>query len=133
MTDSTNLIRLIKQIKPDEIYNLAAMSHVGVSFEMPEYVADTDGIGTLRLLEAVRILGLEKKQEFTRLLPPNYMERFKRFHKVKPRLFTPALPTQWLKCMPIGLPLITEKPMVFASNGILFNHESPIRGENICY
>ena len=61
MTDSTNLIRLIKEIQPDEIYNLAAMSHVRVSFEMPEYVADTDGIGTLRLLEAVRILGLEKK------------------------------------------------------------------------
>ena len=61
MTDSTNLIRLIKMIKPDEIYNLAAMSHVHVSFEMPEYVADTDGIGTLRLLEAIRLLGLEKQ------------------------------------------------------------------------
>ena len=66
MTDSTNLIRLIKEIQPDEIYNLAAMSHVRVSFEMPEYVADTDGIGTLRLLEAVRLLGLEKKTRSTK-------------------------------------------------------------------
>jgi GDP-D-mannose dehydratase len=94
MTDSTNLIRLIKEIQPDEIYNLAAMSHVRVSFEMPEYVADTDGIGTLRLLEAVRILGLEKKLEFIKLLPLNYMERFKKFLKQKLHLFILALHMQ---------------------------------------
>ena len=75
MTDSTNLIRLIQKIKPDEIYNLAAMSHVKVSFELPEYVADTDGIGTLRILEAVRLLGLSDKKKYIRHQHQNYMEK----------------------------------------------------------
>ena len=79
MTDSTNLIRLIKETEPDEIYNLAAMSHVKVSFELPEYVADTDGIGTLRILEAIRLLGFENKQKYTKRLHQNYTERFKKF------------------------------------------------------
>lgn len=83
MTDSTNLIRLIKEIQPDEIYNLAAMSHVRVSFDMPEYVADTDGIGTLRLLEAIRLLGLEKRLVSTKPLHLNYMVKSKRFLKMK--------------------------------------------------
>ena len=83
MTDSTNLTRLIKEINPDEIYNLAAMSHVKVSFELPEYVADADGIGTLRLLEAVRLLGIEKKLKYIRLQHLSYMEKFKKFHKQK--------------------------------------------------
>ena len=113
MTDSTNLIRLIKEIQPDEIYNLAAMSHVRVSFEMPEYVADTDGIGTLRLLEAIRILGLEKK---TRIYQASTSELYGKVQEVpqsETTPFYPALHTQWLKCMPIGLPLIIEKPTAY--------------------
>lgn len=87
MTDSTNLIRLIGEIQPDEIYNLAAMSHVQVSFETPEYTGNADGLGTLRILDAVRLLGLEKKLGFTRLPPQNCMVKCKRFHKRKQRLF----------------------------------------------
>ena len=104
MTDSTNLIRLIKMIKPDEVYNLAAMGHVHVSFEMPEYVADTDGIGTLRLLEAIRLLGLENK---TRIYQPqlqNYMVKFRKILKLRLLLFILGPLTELLKCMHIGLP-----------------------------
>ena len=89
MTDSTNLIRLIKEIQPDEIYNLAAMSHVHVSFEMPEYVADVDGIGTLRLLEAVRLLGLEKK---TRIYQASTSELFGKVQEVPQKETTPFYP-----------------------------------------
>ena len=89
MTDSTNLIRLIKEIEPDEIYNLAAMSHVRVSFEMPEYVADTDGIGTLRLLEAIRILGLEKK---TRIYQASTSELYGKVQEVPQSETTPFYP-----------------------------------------
>ena len=92
MTDSTNLTRIIQKTQPDEIYNLAAMSHVAVSFETPEYVANTDGIGTLRILEAVKLLGLTKKQRFTRHLPLNFTERCKRHLNVKQHLFTQDLP-----------------------------------------
>jgi GDPmannose 4,6-dehydratase len=92
MTDSTNLIRLIKEIQPDEIYNLAAMSHVQVSFEIPEYTGNADGLGTLRILDAVRLLGLEKRRASTRPLLQNFMGRYKRCHNRKPHPFIPAHP-----------------------------------------
>jgi GDPmannose 4,6-dehydratase len=130
MTDSTNLIRLIKEIQPDEIYNLAAMSHVKVSFEMPEYVADTDGIGTLRLLEAIRILGLEKK---TRIYQASTSELYGKVQEVPQSEKTPFYPRSPYAVAKIYAYWITvnyrEAYGLFASNGILFNHESPIRGE----
>lgn len=130
MTDSTNLIRLIKEIQPDEIYNLAAMSHVSVSFEMPEYVADTDGIGTLRLLEAVRILGLEKK---TRIYQASTSELYGKVQEVPQTENTPFYPRSPYAVAKMYAYWITvnyrEAYGIFASNGILFNHESPIRGE----
>ena len=85
LTDSTNIVRLIKKIKPDEIYNLGAMSHVKVSFDLPEYVADTDGIGTLRILEAIRLLGMERKVKIYQASTQNFMVKFSRFHKTKIR------------------------------------------------
>jgi len=130
MTDSTNLIRLIKDIQPDEIYNLAAMSHVRVSFEMPEYVADTDGIGTLRLLEAVRLLGLEKK---TRIYQASTSELYGKAQEVPQTENTPFYPRSPYAVAKMYAYWITvnyrEAYGLFASNGILFNHESPIRGE----
>ena len=130
MTDSTNLIRLIKDIQQDEIYNLAAMSHVRVSFEMPEYVADTDGIGTLRLLEAVRLLGLEKK---TRIYQASTSELYGKVQEVPQTENTPFYPRSPYAVAKIYAYWITvnyrEAYGLFASNGILFNHESPIRGE----
>ena len=102
LTDSTNILRLIKQISPDEIYNLAAMSHVKVSFQLPEYVADVDGVGTLRILEAIRILGLSKKLNYIKLQPLNYTEKYKKFHKQKPHLFTPGLHMVFLNFMLFG-------------------------------
>ena len=130
MTDSTNLIRLIKEIQPDEIYNLAAMSHVRVSFEMPEYVADTDGIGTLRLLEAIRILGLENK---TKIYQASTSELYGKVQEVPQNENTPFYPRSPYAVAKIYAYWITvnyrEAYGLFASNGILFNHESPIRGE----
>jgi GDPmannose 4,6-dehydratase len=130
MTDSTNLIRLIKEIQPDEIYNLAAMSHVSVSFEMPEYVADTDGIGTLRLLEAIRILGLEKK---TKIYQASTSELYGKVQEVPQTENTPFYPRSPYAVAKMYAYWITvnyrEAYGFFASNGILFNHESPIRGE----
>jgi len=130
MTDSTNLIRLIKEIQPDEIYNLAAMSHVRVSFEMPEYVADTDGIGTLRLLEAIRILGLEKK---TKIYQASTSELYGKVQEVPQTENTPFYPRSPYAVAKMYAYWITvnyrEAYGIFASNGILFNHESPIRGE----
>jgi len=130
MTDSSNLIRLIKEIQPDEIYNLAAMSHVRVSFEMPEYVADTDGIGTLRLLEAIRLLGLEKK---TRIYQASTSELYGKVQDVPQTENTPFYPRSPYAVAKIYAYWITvnyrEAYGLFASNGILFNHESPIRGE----
>ena len=130
MTDSSNLIRLIKEIRPEEIYNLAAMSHVHVSFDMPEYVANVDGLGTLRLLEAVRLLGLEKK---TRIYQASTSELFGKVHEVPQKETTPFYPRS-----PYGVAKLyaywttvnyREAYDMFACNGILFNHESPIRGE----
>ena len=110
--DSTNLIRIIKKVQPDEIYNLAAMSHVNVSFEMPEYVADVDAIGALRLLEAVRLLGLEKPPEYIKLQPPKCLVKYKKFLKMKPLLSILVRPTVLPNFMPIGQPSTTEKHMV---------------------
>tara|TARA_B110000503_G_scaffold128729_1_gene200142 strand:+ start:78 stop:1193 length:1116 start_codon:yes stop_codon:yes gene_type:complete len=130
MTDSTNLIRLIQETQPDEIYNLAAMSHVRVSFEIPEYVADTDGIGTLRLLEAIRILKLENK---TRIYQASTSELYGKVQEVPQTEKTPFYPRSPYAVAKMYAYWITvnyrEAYGLFASNGILFNHESPIRGE----
>jgi len=130
MTDSTNLVRLIQEIQPDEIYNLAAMSHVRVSFDVPEYVADADGIGTLRLLEAIRILGLENK---TRIYQASTSELYGKVQEVPQTEKTPFYPRSPYAVAKMYAYWITvnyrEAYGMFASNGILFNHESPIRGE----
>jgi GDPmannose 4,6-dehydratase len=130
MTDSTNLVRILQEIKPDEIYNLAAMSHVRVSFDIPEYVADTDGIGTLRLLEAIRILKLENK---TRIYQASTSELYGKVQEVPQTEKTPFYPRSPYAVAKMYAYWITvnyrEAYGIFASNGILFNHESPIRGE----
>jgi GDPmannose 4,6-dehydratase len=130
MTDSTNLTRLIQQIQPDEIYNLAAMSHVRVSFDMPEYVADADGIGTLRLLEAIRLLGMEQK---TRIYQASTSELYGKVQEVPQTETTPFYPRSPYAVAKMYAYWITvnyrEAYNMFACNGILFNHESPIRGE----
>ncbi|GGH14499.1 GDP-mannose 4,6-dehydratase [Pedobacter zeae] len=130
LTDSTNLIRLIQEIQPDEIYNLAAMSHVHVSFEMPEYTANADGIGTLRLLEAVRILGLTRK---TRLYQASTSELYGLVQAVPQSETTPFYPRSPYAVAKMYAYWITvnyrEAYNLFACNGILFNHESPLRGE----
>ena len=130
MTDSTNLIRLIKEIQPDEIYNLAAMSHVRVSFEMPEYVADTDGIGTLRLLEAIRLLGLENKTKIYQASTSELYGRAKEVPQTENTPFYPRSPYAVAKLYAYWITVnYREAYGLFASNGILFNHESPVRGE----
>ena len=130
MTDSSSLIRIIQQVQPDEIYNLAAQSHVKVSFDVPEYTAETDAIGTLRMLEAVRILGLEKK---TKIYQASTSELFGKVQEVPQKETTPFYPRS-----PYGVAKqygfwITknyrESYGMFAVNGILFNHESERRGE----
>ena len=130
LTDSTNLIRIIKDVKPDEIYNLAAMSHVHVSFEMPEYTANADGIGTLRLLEAIRILGLEKT---TRIYQASTSELYGKVQEVPLTETTPFYPRSPYAVAKMYAYWITvnyrEAYGMYACNGILFNHESPIRGE----
>jgi GDPmannose 4,6-dehydratase len=130
MTDSTNLIRLIQEVQPDEIYNLAAQSHVAVSFETPEYTANADGIGALRLLEAIRILGLEKK---TRFYQASTSELFGLVQEVPQRETTPFYPRSPYAAAKMYAYWITvnyrEAYGIHATNGILFNHESPLRGE----
>lgn len=130
LTDSTNLIRIIQEIKPDEIYNLAAMSHVHVSFEIPEYTANVDGLGTLRLLEAIRILGLEKK---TRIYQASTSELYGKVQEVPQTETTPFYPRSPYAVAKMYAFWITvnyrEAYNLYACNGILFNHESPIRGE----
>src|SRR6188768_3737025 len=130
MTDSTNLIRLIKQIQPDEIYNLAAMSHVAVSFETPEYTGNADGLGTLRVLEAVRFLGLEKK---TRIYQASTSELYGKVQEVPQNESTPFYPRSPYAVAKLYAYWITvnyrEAYGMYAVNGILFNHESPLRGE----
>jgi GDPmannose 4,6-dehydratase len=130
LTDSTNLIRIIQETRPDEIYNLAAMSHVKVSFDTPEYTANADGIGTLRLLEAIRILGLEKK---TRIYQASTSELYGLVQEVPQRETTPFYPRSPYGVAKLYAYWITvnyrEAYGMFACNGILFNHESPLRGE----
>ena len=130
MTDTSNLIRLVKKIMPDEIYNLAAMSHVGVSFDTPEYTANVDGIGTLRLLEAVRILGLENK---TKIYQASTSELYGKVQEIPQSEKTPFYPRSPYGVAKIYAYWITvnyrEAYNIFACNGILFNHESPVRGE----
>lgn len=130
MTDSTNIIRLVQQIKPDEIYNLAAQSHVKVSFELPEYTAETDGVGTLRLLEAVRICGLEKT---TKIYQASTSELYGKVQEIPQTENTPFYPRSPYGVAKIYAYWITknyrEAYNIFAVNGILFNHESERRGE----
>ena len=130
LTDSLNIVRIIQQVQPDEIYNLGAQSHVAVSFECPEYTANTDAIGTLRLLEAIRICGLEKKTKFYQA---STSEMFGKVQEIPQRLTTPFYPRS-----PYGVAKLygywitvnyREAYGIFGCNGILFNHESPIRGE----
>ena len=130
MTDSTNLIRIIQEVQPDEIYNLAAMSHVQVSFDIPEYTANADGVGTLRLLEAIRILKLEKK---TKIYQASTSELYGLVQEVPQSEKTPFYPRSPYAVAKLYAYWITvnyrEAYDMFACNGILFNHESPIRGE----
>ena len=130
LTDSTNLIRIVQQVQPDEIYNLAAMSHVAVSFDTPEYTANADGIGTLRLLEAIRILGLEKK---TRFYQASTSELYGLVQETPQKETTPFYPRSPYAVAKLYAYWITvnyrEAYGLYACNGILFNHESPIRGE----
>jgi len=130
MTDSTNITRLIKQIKPDEIYNLAAMSHVAVSFEIPEYTANADGLGTLRILDAVRLLGLEKS---TKIYQASTSELYGKVAETPQTETTPFHPNSPYAVAKMYAYWITvnyrEAYNMFACNGILFNHESPLRGE----
>ena len=130
LTDSTNLIRIIQQVQPDEIYNLAAMSHVAVSFETPEYTANADGTGTLRLLEAIRILGLEKK---TRFYQASTSELYGLVQETPQKETTPFYPRSPYAVAKLYAYWITvnyrEAYCMYACNGILFNHESPLRGE----
>ncbi len=130
LTDSTNLIRIIQEVQPDEIYNLAAQSHVAVSFETPEYTANSDAIGTLRVLEAIRILGLEKK---TRFYQASTSEMFGKVQETPQRETTPFYPRSPYGAAKVYAYWITvnyrEAYGLYACNGILFNHESPLRGE----
>lgn len=130
LTDSMNITRIIQEVQPDEIYNLAAMSHVAVSFETPEYVANADGIGTLRILEAVRLLGLTEK---TRIYQASTSELFGLVQEVPQKETTPFYPRSPYAVAKMYAYWITvnyrEAYKMHASNGILFNHESPIRGE----
>ncbi|MBL7734769.1 MAG: GDP-mannose 4,6-dehydratase [Chitinophagaceae bacterium] len=131
LTDSSNLLRIIKQIQPDEIYNLAAQSHVQVSFETPEYTANADAIGVLRLLEAIRILGLEKK---TRFYQASTSELYGMVREIPQNEKTPFYPRSPYGVAKLYAYWITvnyrEAYGIYAVNGILFNHESPLRGEN---
>ena len=130
LTDSTNLIRIVQEVQPDEIYNLGAMSHVAVSFEQPEYTADADGIGTLRLLEAIRVLGLQKK---TRFYQASTSELYGLVQEIPQKETTPFYPRSPYAVAKMYAYWITvnyrEAYGMYACNGILFNHESPIRGE----
>ncbi|MCE3038543.1 GDP-mannose 4,6-dehydratase [Helicobacter anatolicus] len=130
MTDSMNLTRIIQEVQPDEIYNLAAMSHVGVSFETPEYTANADGIGTLRILEAIRLLNLVQK---TKVYQASTSELYGLVQEIPQSEKTPFYPRSPYACAKLYAYWITinyrEAYNIFASNGILFNHESPIRGE----
>ena len=130
LTDATNLIRIIQEVRPHEIYNLAAQSHVKVSFETPEYTANADALGTLRLLEAIRILGLEEQ---TRFYQASTSEMFGKVREIPQTEQTPFYPRSPYGAAKVYAYWITvnyrESYGIYACNGILFNHESPIRGE----
>jgi GDPmannose 4,6-dehydratase len=130
LTDATNLIRIIQQIQPDEIYNLAAQSHVAVSFETPEYTANADGLGTLRILEAIRILGMKDR---TRFYQASTSEMYGKVQEIPQRESTPFYPRSPYGAAKVYAYWITvnyrEAYGLYACNGILFNHESPVRGE----
>ncbi|MTJ82162.1 MAG: GDP-mannose 4,6-dehydratase [Telmatospirillum sp.] len=130
MTDATNLIRLVQEVRPDEIYNLAAQSHVQVSFETPEYTANADGLGTLRLLEAIRILGLEKVTRFYQASTSELFGKVRETPQTEKTPFYPRSPYAAAKLYGYWITVnYREAYGLHASNGILFNHESPIRGE----
>jgi GDPmannose 4,6-dehydratase len=130
LTDSTNLIRIIQQTQPDEIYNLAAMSHVAVSFDTPEYTANADGLGTLRILEAIRILGLEKKTKFYQASTSELYGLVQETPQKETTPFYPRSPYAVAKMYAYWITVnYREAYGIYACNGILFNHESPLRGE----
>jgi GDPmannose 4,6-dehydratase len=130
LTDSTNLVRIIQKVQPDEIYNLGAQSHVKVSFEMPEYTGMVDGLGTLRILEAVRLLGMEKK---TRIYQASTSEMFGKVQEIPQKETTPFYPRSPYGCSKVYAYWVTknyrESYGMYSCSGILFNHESPRRGE----
>lgn len=130
LTDTSNLIRIIQEVQPDEIYNLGAQSHVQVSFEVPEYTADTDGLGTLRLLEAIRILGMEKKVRFYQASTSELFGKVQEIPQTEKTPFYPRSPYAVAKMYAYWIVVnYRESYGMHASNGILFNHESPRRGE----
>jgi GDPmannose 4,6-dehydratase len=130
MTDPTNLIRLVQEIQPDEMYNLAAQSHVGVSFETPEYTANADALGTLRILEALRILGLQKKSRFYQASTSELYGKVRETPQSESTPFYPRSPYAAAKLYAYWITVnYREAYGLHASNGILFNHESPLRGE----
>jgi len=131
MTDSSSLVRIIQQVQPDEIYNLAAQSHVAVSFEEPEYTADSDAIGALRILEAIRILGLEKKTRFYQASTSELYGKVQETPQTETTPFYPRSPYGVAKLYAYWITVnYRESYGIYACNGILFNHESPRRGEN---
>ncbi len=130
LTDSTNLIKIIQQTQPDEIYNLAAQSHVAVSFESPEYTADVDGLGALRILEGIKLLGLEKKTKFYQASTSELYGKVKESPQNERTPFYPRSPYAVAKMYAFWITVnYREAYGIYACNGILFNHESPIRGE----
>ena len=130
LTDATNLIRIIQQVQPDEIYNLAAQSHVGVSFDTPEYTANVDGLGTLRILEAIRILGMEKKVRFYQASSSELYGLVQETPQKETTPFYPRSPYGVAKLFAYWITInYREAYGMYACNGILFNHESPVRGE----
>jgi len=130
LTDSTNLIRIIQQVQPDEIYNLAAQSHVSVSFETPEYTANADALGTLRILEAIRILGLEKKSRFYQASTSELFGKVPEIPQTETTPFYPRSPYAVAKLYAYWITInYREAYGLYGCNGILFNHESPLRGE----
>ncbi|MFO7752363.1 MAG: GDP-mannose 4,6-dehydratase [Desulfobacteraceae bacterium] len=130
LTDSTNLIRILQQVQPDEVYNLAAQSHVAVSFEAPEYTADTDALGTLRLLEGIRLLGMEQKTRFYQASTSELYGKVQETPQTENTPFYPRSPYAAAKLYAYWIAVnYREAYGIYACNGILFNHESPLRGE----
>ncbi len=130
LTDSSNLIRILQQVQPDEVYNLAAQSHVAVSFESPEYTADTDALGTLRILEGIRLLGLEKKTRFYQASTSELYGKVREIPQTEKTPFYPRSPYAVAKLYAYWITVnYREAYNIYACNGILFNHESPLRGE----